>query len=88
MVKISVNGYNHEKVASEICLKSDHKNAKNSEIGPDSKTLTRNTWELVDSNFNQLSSIQALGAEALVRDVRDALPFENGGIGGGGWAPP
>ena len=76
-----------KKLPLKFVYKSDHKNAKNSEIGPDSKTLTRNTWELVDLNFNQLSSIQALGAEALVKDVRDAVPYENGGIGGGGWAP-
>ena len=29
------------------------KNVENLEIRPDSETLTSNTWELVDSNFNQ-----------------------------------
>ena len=51
------------------------------------KTLTSNTRELVDSNFNQLSFIQAMGAEALVRGVVDKVPYETGGIGGGDRAP-
>ena len=62
----------------------DYKNVENSEIGLDSETVTSNTWELVDSNFNQLSFIQVLGAEALVRGVGDAVPYESGGIGGRG----
>ena len=61
---------------------------KYSKIGLDSVTLTSNTWELVDSNIYQLSFIQALGAEALVRGVGYAVPYENGGIREGGRAPP
>ena len=59
----------------------DHKNVENSDIRPDSETLTSNTRELVDSNFK--SFIQALIAEALGRGVRVAVPYENGGIMGG-----
>ena len=58
-----------KKDAIEICLK----------IGSDSETLTSNTWEIVNSNFKQLSFIQALWAEALVKGVGDTVPHENGG---------
>ena len=50
--------------------------------------MTSNTRELVDSNFNQLSFIQALGAEALVKGVGNAVPYENGLYGRGGWPSP
>ena len=61
----------------KFVYKLDHKNVENSKIGPNLETLTSNTRELVDSNFNQLSFIQGLGAEALVR-----------GVGGRGAEPP
>ena len=69
-----------KKTPVKCVSKPEQKKVKSSQIGPDSE----NTRELVDSNFKQLSFIQALGMEVLVRGVGDQVPYENGGIGGGG----
>ena len=59
----------------KICFKFGAKimSKINLQNGPDSETLTSNAIELVDSNFNQLSFIQAVGAEALVRAVDNEI---------------
>ena len=89
MVKKSENGKNHEKIRLwNLFQNRNKKNVENSEIGPDSETLTSDGRELVDSNSNQLSFIQALGVEALVRSVRNKVPYENGGKGGRGGESP
>ena len=69
-----------KKDAYKICFKIGGK--KMSKIKKSDLIQKRsNTGELVDSNFNQLSFIQALGAEALVKGVGDKVPNKNGGIG-------
>ena len=54
------------------------KKVENSEIGPDSETLTSNIREPVDFSFNKLSFIQGLGEEVPVRDVGHKVTYENG----------
>ena len=51
------------------------KNVENSEIGPDSETLTSNVREPVDLSFNRLSFIQGVGG------CGDEVHYENGGKG-------
>ena len=77
MDKISVNGYNYEK--SRLWNLFENRIIKMSKI----QKYMRISW----FEFQSIVFHPGFGAEALVRDVRDAVPYENGGIGGGGWAP-
>ena len=63
------------KTPVQFVSKLEHKKiVENSEIGPDSETLTSNTLEPVD----RLSFIQGLGAEGPVRGVGMKSPAKTG----------
>ena len=69
-----------KKTPVKLVSKSEQKIFENSEIGPDSETLTSCTRELVDSNFNQLSFIHSL--------VIEGFPLRKRGYRGEGGEPP
>ena len=70
------------KFSSKLEEKTDF--VENSEIGPDSETLTSNTREL-GIEF-QSQSIRGPVAEPPVGDLGSEAPTKMGGIGG--WGPP